>query len=152
VGAGLISWGFDGADQVNKERWAIKGKGGAMLQEKLIAKRCQKFIIIVDHSKVVSQLGAGCAVPVEVLPEGIELATSGLRALGATEIMLRSGTGKHGPTITEKGNVILDATFARIEAGLEREIKAVTGVVESGLFIGYVSEVLVGDDRGITSF
>jgi len=152
VCSGPISWGFDGADQVNKERWAIKGKGGAMLQEKLVAKRCQKFIIIVDHSKVVGQLGAGCSIPVEVLPEGVELAASGLRALGATEVILRSGTGKHGPTITEKGNVILDAAFARIEAGLEREIKAVTGVVESGLFIGYVSEVLVGDDRGITSF
>ena len=66
---GHLSWGFDGADQVTKERWAIKGKGGAMLQEKILAKRCKKFIIIVDDTKVVSQLGAGCPVPVEVIPE-----------------------------------------------------------------------------------
>ena len=152
AGAGQLSWGFDGADQINKDRWAIKGKGGAMLQEKLVAKRCQKFIVIVDQSKLVSHLGAGCAVPIEVLPEGVNLATAALQSLGATEVTLRSGSGKHGPTITEKGNMIIDAVFPRIESSLEREIKSITGVVESGLFIGYVSEVLVGDEKGVTSF
>ena len=149
---GRISWGFDGADQINKDRWAIKGKGGAMLQEKLIAKQCEKFIVIVDQSKVVSHLGAGCAIPVEVLPEGITLATAGLQSLGASEVVLRPGSGKHGPTITEKGNVIVDAVFPRIESSLEREIKSIAGIVESGLFIGYISEVLVGDAQGVTSF
>jgi ribose 5-phosphate isomerase A len=61
---GHLSWGFDGADQVNQAKWAIKGKGGAMLQEKILAKRCKKFVLIVDESKVVSELGKGCPIPV----------------------------------------------------------------------------------------
>jgi ribose 5-phosphate isomerase A len=148
---GYLSWGFDGADQVTQDCWAIKGKGGAMLQEKLLAKRCKKFVLIVDQSKLVEKLGVGCAVPVEVLPEGLILAQAGLRSLGATELTLRMGSAKHGPTITEKGNVIVDALFPSIGAGLEAEIKALTGVVESGLFIGYVSEVLVADAQGVRS-
>lgn len=144
-----LSWGFDGADQVTRERWAIKGKGGAMLQEKLLAKRCNTFIVIVDETKVVETLGVGCPVPVEVLPEGLLLAQEGLRSLGATELVVRSGSGKHGPVITEKGNLILDATFPRIHKDLESNVKSLTGVVESGLFIGYVSEVLVAGAKGV---
>lgn len=149
---GYLSWGFDGADQVTKQRWAIKGKGGALLQEKILAKRCKKFIVIADQSKLVEQLGVGCPIPVEVIPEAVVLAEAGLRALGATEITMRSGSGKHGPIITERGNLILDAIFSKVSSTLEGEIKSITGVVESGLFVGYISEVLVADANGITSF
>jgi ribose 5-phosphate isomerase A len=149
---GYLSWGFDGADQVTRDRWAIKGKGAAMLQEKLVAQRCKAFTIIVDETKVVPLLGVGCPVPVEVIPEAKRLAEDGLRRLGALELSIRTGSGKHGPVITEKGNIIFDATFGQIEAGLEREIKSLAGVVESGLFIGYVSEVLVADSKGVSSF
>lgn len=147
---GYLSWGFDGADQVTKERWAIKGKGGALLQEKILAKRCRKFIIIADESKVVAQLG--CPIPVEVVPEAKVLAEDGLRALGATELTLRSGSGKHGPTITERGNILIDAVFPKISNSLEHDIKSLVGVVESGLFIGYAHEVLVASSSGIVSF
>jgi ribose 5-phosphate isomerase A len=149
---GHLSWGFDGADQINQERWAIKGKGGALLQEKLLAARCKHFIIIVDETKVVSHLGAGCPIPVEIIPEAKLLAEEGLRNLGATELTLRSGTGKHGPIITERGNIIVDAAFPSISIGLEKDIKQVLGVVESGLFIGYAGEVIVAGKSGITSF
>ena len=149
---GHLSWGFDGADQVTKDRWAIKGKGGAMLQEKILAKRCKKFIIIVDDTKVVSQLGAGCPVPVEVIPEARILAEEGLRALGATAVEMRSGSGKHGPVITEGGNIIIDASFPAIRESLERDIKGIVGVVDSGLFIGYASEVIVASASGVSSF
>jgi ribose 5-phosphate isomerase A len=148
---GHLSWGFDGADQVTKDRWAIKGKGGALLQEKILAKRCKKFIIIVDESKVVAQLGVGCPIPVEIVPEASVLAEESLRALGATELTIRTGSGKHGPVITERGNIIIDAIFPKVEAGLEREIKSLVGVVESGLFIGYASEVIVAGSQGLTS-
>lgn len=148
---GYLSWGFDGADQVTKERWAIKGKGGALLQEKILAKRCKKFVLIVDESKVVPVLGVGCPVPVEVIPEALVLAEDALRKLGATEITVRSGSGKHGPTITERGNIIVDATFSRISEGLEREIKSQVGIVDSGLFIGYASELLVATPQGVSS-
>jgi ribose 5-phosphate isomerase A len=146
---GYLSWGFDGADQVNGRRWAIKGKGGAMLQEKILAKRCKSFIVIVDEQKVVTDLGVGCPVPVEVIPEALVLAEEGLRGLGATQVTLRSGSGKHGPVITERGNIILDVSLPGVTERTEQEIKMLTGVVDSGLFIGYVSEVLVGGEKGI---
>lgn len=149
---GYLSWGFDGADQVTKDRWAIKGKGGALLQEKILAKRCKKFVLIVDETKVVPVLGVGCPVPVEVVPEALILAEDSLRSLGASEVTLRSGSGKHGPTITERGNIILDATFPRIDERLEREIKSRVGIVDSGLFIGYASEILVATRQGVSSF
>jgi ribose 5-phosphate isomerase A len=148
---GFLSWGFDGADQVTKERWAIKGKGGALLQEKILAARCKSFVIIVDEGKLVPRLGEGCPVPVEVIPEALVLAEAGLKKLGAIEISLRSGTGKHGPVITERGNIILDAAFNEIGESLERDIKQVVGVVDNGLFIGYASEVLVAGKAGIYS-
>jgi len=148
---GHLSWGFDGADQVNKSKWAIKGKGGAMLQEKILAKRCEEFVIIVDETKVVSELGKGCPVPVEVVPEGVILAEEGLRALGAREAVIREGRGKHGPVITERGNIILDAFFPAITEKLEGEIKSIIGVVDSGLFIGYASEVVVAGPQGVYS-
>jgi ribose 5-phosphate isomerase A len=148
---GHLSWGFDGADQVNKARWAIKGKGGAMLQEKILAKRCKKFVLIVDESKVVEHLGVGCGIPVEVVPEAIALAEEGLKSLGAREIVIRVGTGKHGPVITERGNIILDATFGDVPERLETDIKSIIGVVDSGLFINYASEVLVANANGVYS-
>lgn len=122
-----------------------------MLQEKILAKRCKKFIIIVDDSKVVTQLGAGCPVPVEVIPEARSIVEEGIRALGAAELTLRTGSGKHGPVITEAGNIIIDAVFPAITEGLEREIKSLVGVVESGLFIGYAHELLVAGAQGVVS-
>jgi ribose 5-phosphate isomerase A len=149
---GELSWGFDGADQVTKERWAIKGKGGALLQEKILAARCKKFTIIVDESKVVPVLGVGCPIPVEVIPEALAVVEQRLTTLGATTLTIRSGTGKHGPIITERGNVIVDAQFSNIGSTLEREIKSIVGVVESGLFIGYAAEVLVAGALGVERF
>lgn len=149
---GHLSWGFDGADQVSKNRWAIKGKGGAMLQEKILAKRCTKFVLIVDETKVVDQLGHGCPIPVEVVPEAVILADEGLKSLGATEVVIRVGTGKHGPVITERGNIILDATFSNVTERLESDIKSIIGVVDSGLFINYATEVIVAKADGVYSF
>lgn len=149
---GHLSWGFDGADQVTKNRWAIKGKGGAMLQEKILAKRCTKFVLIVDETKVVETLGQGCPIPVEVVPEAVILAEEGLKSLGATEVVIRVGTGKHGPVITERGNIILDATFASVTERLEADIKSIIGVVDSGLFINYATEVMVAKADGVYSF
>jgi ribose 5-phosphate isomerase A len=149
---GHLSWGFDGADQVSKNRWAIKGKGGAMLQEKILAKRCTKFVLIVDETKVVETLGQGCPIPVEVVPEAVILAEEGLKSLGATEVVIRVGTGKHGPVITERGNIILDATFSSVTERLEADIKSIIGVVDSGLFINYATEVMVAKADSVYSF
>lgn len=147
---GDISWGFDGADAVDDRLWLVKGKGGALLQEKILAARCKEFIVIVDDSKLVKNLG-DCAIPVEVIPEAAFLAERGLLKIGAREVRLRPATGKHGPIITEAGNIIFDAKFDEVDEGLEAGIKSIVGVVESGLFINYTREVLVGSAKGVRS-
>ncbi|GAB6119856.1 ribose 5-phosphate isomerase A [Dysgonomonas termitidis] len=130
-------WTFDGADEVDPERNLIKGRGGAMFKEKLLICNSSETYIIVDESKFVTQLGSKFPVPVEVFPISLLYAEKELGALGAREISLRMAKGKDGPVITENGNFILDAWFDSIESSLERDIKSITGVIESGLFIGY---------------
>jgi ribose 5-phosphate isomerase A len=146
-----IAWGFDGADEVDERFRLIKGRGGALLKEKILAARCKAFTIIVDESKQVKRLGERTAVPVEVIPEAITLVEMGLRRLGAQDIQLREGGQKHGPVITEEGNCILDARFSIISDTLERDIKSLVGVVENGLFFGYATEVLCGSASGVRS-
>lgn len=148
---GELAWGFDGADAVDSNLWLIKGKGGAMLQEKILAARCKKFVVIVDQSKMTNNLADSCAIPVEVIPEALYIVENELKKIGASEVVLRPATGKHGPIITEAGNIVLDAKFSKIEKNLEREIKSIVGVVESGLFIGYSSEVIVAGADGVKS-
>lgn len=147
---GELAWGFDGADEVDDRLRLIKGKGGALLQEKILIARCKKFVVIVDESKIVKRLGANCAVPVEVIPEAYILAERGLKSLGATEVALRNCTGgKHGPVITEAGNIIINAKFSEISDALEGQIKQIVGVVESGIFTDYADEVLVAGPSGV---
>ncbi|HMM04091.1 MAG: ribose 5-phosphate isomerase A [Dysgonomonas sp.] len=135
-------WTFDGADEVDPERNLIKGRGGAMFKEKLLIRNSTETYIIVDESKFVTQLGSKFPVPVEVFPTSLLYAEKELRALGARDISLRMAKGKDGPVITENGNFILDAWFDSIESSLERDIKSITGVIESGLFIGYDVEII----------
>lgn len=145
---GEINWGFDGADAVDDNLWLVKGKGGALLQEKILAARCKEFIIIVDDSKLMKSL-AGFPIPVEVIPTASSVVERELKKLGATSIELRPATGKHGPIITEAGNIIYDAAFETVDKALEQRIKTIVGVVENGLFIGYTSKVIVGDKNGV---
>ena len=142
-------WGFDGADEVDPNLNLIKGGGAALLQEKILAKKCKKFFIIVDESKLVAQLGERFPVPVEVIPESIQIVKSELAKLGALETVVRTGSGKYGAVVTEKGNNILDVRFKEIPNTLERDIKTIVGVVESGLFFNYTKEVIVGQKSGI---
>jgi ribose 5-phosphate isomerase A len=142
LGLAQPEWCFDGADEVNPLNWLIKGRGGAMFKEKIVFRSARKRYVVVDASKRVEKLGSHFAVPIEVFPAALPLVKSGLVALGATELELRAGEGKDGPTITEAGNLILDARFPIIEEGHERAIKSITGVVESGLFIGDDIEVI----------
>jgi ribose 5-phosphate isomerase A len=146
---GDLAWGFDGADEVDPNRWLIKGKGGAMLMEKILAAKCKQYVVVVDDSKLVTSLGQKCPVPVEVIPGAVTVVERGLAKLGAREINIRRGTGIYGPVISECGNIILDVTFPKIEQDLERQIKSIVGVVESGLFIGYATEILVAGKDGV---
>jgi ribose 5-phosphate isomerase A len=135
-------WAFDGADEVDHRKRIIKGRGGAMFQEKMMMISSPKTVIVVDASKIVERLGSNFPVPVEVHPLAVHIVEEKLYTLGSNEVVLRLGKGKDGPVLTEAGNFILDARFAEIRDGLEAEIKTVTGVIETGLFIGYDVEVL----------
>ena len=136
-------WVFDGADEVDPDHNLIKGRGGAMYKEKLLICNSSKTYIIVDESKFVDKLGSKFPVPVEVFPISILYVEQKLKNLGATNIQLRMAKGKDGPIITENGNFILDAHFDEIKINLEKEIKSITGVLDSGLFINYNIEILV---------
>lgn len=136
-------WTFDGADEVDPDRSLIKGRGGAMFKEKLLIKSSGKSFIIVDSSKLVEQLGSRFPIPVEVFPDALTYVESEMHRLGASEVSLRLAGGKDGPVLTENGNFIFDTRFSYMDVSLEKNLKAITGVIESGLFIGYDIEVVV---------
>jgi len=135
-------WYFDGADEVDHSRNLIKGRGGAMTREKMVMVASPKTFILVDKSKFVERLGAKFPVPVEVNQESANYVEEKLLQLGAAETMVRPAKGKDGAIVTESGHFILDARFENIGAGLEKEIKSITGVIESGLFWGYNPEIV----------
>lgn len=145
-----ISWGFDGADAVDKHLRLIKGKGGALLREKILAAKCPYWVVAIEERKLVENI-ADCLVPVEVIPEALGSVQKLLPELGAAAFTLRSGTGKHGPTITEKGNFLLDVKFSQIDDELEGKLKLITGVIDSGIFTTQASEIVIADGSGIKS-
>lgn len=136
------NWSFDGADEVDHDNWMIKGRGAAMFNEKLNIKASDKTYILVDESKIVNKLGSKFPVPVECSPKAINLVKQELYDLGAKNVELRLALKKDGPVITENSNLILDAQFDNIDETLERRLKNITGVIETGLFIGYNVEVI----------
>ena len=135
-------WSFDGADEVNQDNWMIKGRGGAMFREKLNIANSTITYILVDKTKFVKKLGENFAIPVECYPGSLNYVKEELLILGAKSVEIRRAEKKDGPIITESGNIILDARFDEISEHLEKDIKSITGVIESGLFIGYPVEVI----------
>jgi ribose 5-phosphate isomerase A len=141
---------IDGADEVERGTLnLIKGLGGALLHEKIVAAASHRFAIIVDGIKLVDRLGTRAAVPVEVVTFGLELTQSAMEALGASARLRLSLAG--APFVTERGNRILDCNFGRITdpARLDERIRHVVGVVESGLFISRADPVFVADASGV---
>jgi len=136
-------WCFDGADEVDPNNSLIKGRGGALFKEKLLIRSSAKTYILVDETKIVNKLGTNFPVPIEIFPGSLTYVETALKELNVTEITLRLAKGKDGPVITENGNFLLDVRFEDIKADYERRIKSITGVIDSGLFIGYDVEVLV---------
>lgn len=135
-------WLFDGADEVDPDGNLIKGRGGALFREKLLFSACQLRRVLIDPSKRVPRLGITFPVPVEVVPRAAPVASAGLKAIGASEIAIRTGSGKDGPVLTEQGNLLLDCRFETIDDDLEDRINLVTGVLDSGLFQGYGPEIV----------
>ena len=141
---------IDGADEVDPELNLIKGLGGALLREKMVAQASRRFAIMVDDGKVVSALGTRSPVPVEVVQFGWEVHGPFVESMGA-EAVLRVGTDGE-PMVTDNGNYVLDCHFydgIRDAAEFERAISGRAGVVETGLFLGMATEVLVSGPTGV---
>ena len=129
-----IDWAFDGADEVDPDNNMIKGMGAAMFKEKLNILNSPINYILIDQTKFVKELGEKHPVPVEVFPQALEYVSRKLEELGATETIFRG--------MTENQNAILDVRFEKIDNKLESKIKNITGVIESGLFMGYNVEII----------
>ncbi|KPK79441.1 MAG: ribose 5-phosphate isomerase [Gemmatimonas sp. SM23_52] len=140
---------IDGADEVAPNFDLIKGGGGALLREKIVAQASKREIIVVDESKLSPKLGTRFAVPVEVVPFGWSLEMKFLTALGA-EVELRVGSGGR-PFETDQGNLLLDADFGPIgnAAALAVELDARAGIVGHGLFLGLATDVIVAGPQGL---
>ncbi len=140
---------IDGADEVSPKLDLVKGLGGALLREKIVAAASRRLIIVVDDGKLVPALGVKAPLPVEVVPFGWETLPARIRALGAETILRKNPDGK--PFVTDGGHYILDCRWNRIDdpVDLERKLKSLVGVVETGLFIGMASEVIVAGQAGV---
>ena len=138
---------IDGADEVDPKFQLIKGLGGALLREKIVAYHSRQEIIIVDSSKLVEKLGVRTPLPVEVAPFSHGRTREAIEELGCAAA-LRGGTT---PFVTDNGNFIYDCKFSSIEDArrLEAELDSIPGVVESGLFLGLASRVVIGTEEGV---
>ena len=153
---GTVGWldlTVDGADEFDADLNLIKGGGGALLQEKIVATACARMVVITDPSKEVAALGA-FALPVELVCFG---ATTTMRLiadlLGRHDVAGRGMTlrqGGDGPYITDEGHYIVDLALGRIgdPARLNTELNTIPGVVETGLFCGIAAAVVVGEPDG----
>ena len=141
---------IDGADEVERGTLnLIKGLGGALLREKIVAAASRRLVIVVDGVKLVDRLGTRAPVPVEVVAFGLEATQASLEVLGASPRLRLLPTGE--PFVTDSGNRILDCNFAPIgdPARLEERIRRVVGVVESGLFVSRADPVFIADVAGV---
>jgi ribose 5-phosphate isomerase A len=139
---------IDGADEVDPRLDLVKGLGGALLREKIVASLTRREIIVVDPSKLVDRLGTRSPLPVEVLPFGAAVVQRKLAAKGmAATLRVRDGEA----FVTDNGNHVLDVSFPHgiaAPATLERDLNNVPGVVENGLFLSMTWKVLVGNPDG----
>lgn len=140
---------IDGADEVDPDLNLIKGGGGALLREKIVAQTSRQEVIIIDDFKLVPKLGTNWAVPIEVVTFGWRSQALYLESLGAVVTFRTTDDGQ--PFVTDQGNYILDCKFGAIADpyALAASIKSRGGIVEHGLFLGLATEVIVASNSGI---
>jgi len=145
-----LTFTIDGADQIDRELNLIKGMGGALTREKIVASATKRLVIVADETKMAEKLGKDQPLPLEVLPFALPTVIPRIQKLGGSPI-LREGTGKVGPVVTDNGNFIVDADFGPIDSPktLNSQLKSVPGVIETGLFIGMADVVYVGKPAGV---
>lgn len=148
---------FDGADEVDPKLNLIKGGGACLFQEKLVAQAAKTFVVVADfRKKSPDYLGVlwRRGVPIEIVPNSYAKVTLDLKELGADTIILRQGgSAKAGPVITDNNNFIIDADFGLIEDPVElhAKIKALVGVVDTGLFTKMTAKAYFGEEDGEVS-
>ncbi len=147
----ILDLAIDGADEVDHKLDMIKGGGGALTREKIVASAAKQVVIVADETKLVEKLGITFRVPVEVLPFALATATAGINELDG-KTLLREGKGKVGAVVTDNGNYIVDVDFGAIAdiKELNQRLKLIPGVIETGLFIGIANIVYLGKPDGIT--
>jgi ribose 5-phosphate isomerase A len=140
---------IDGADEVDPDLNLIKGGGGALLREKVVAQASRQNIIIVDESKLSPRLGTRWSLPVEVIPFAAKTAENFLKSQGAAVTLRLNDNGR--PYQTDQNNFILDANFGEMADpnGLAAKLNERAGIVEHGLFLGLASDVIVAAENGI---
>lgn len=136
---------IDGADQIDRQLNLIKGMGGALTREKIVASATKQFVIVADETKLTEKLGTNCVVPVEVLPFALPTVMLKMQEKGGKPV-LREAKGKVGPVVTDNGNFIVDVDFGPIKAPkeLDSKLKSIPGVIETGLFVEMADVVYVG--------
>ena len=146
----VLDLDIDGADEVDPKLDLVKGGGGALTREKIVASAAKKVVIVADETKLVEKLGSTFKVPVEVLPFALATATENIKKLGGKPF-LRESKGKVGAVVTDNGNYIVDVDFGPIDDAeeLNRRLKLVPGVIETGLFLGLADVVYLGKADGI---
>jgi ribose 5-phosphate isomerase A len=145
-----LDMSIDGADQVDEKLDMIKGMGGAMTREKIVAFASRLNVIIVDETKLTKKLGYGQPVPVEVMPFAMSTVEAKLRELGGRPV-LREAERKLGPVVSDNGNFIFDVDFGSIRdpKELNHALKVIPGVIETGLFVEVADVVYVGRREGV---
>ena len=142
---GGIDVAVDGADEIDPLVNCLKGRGGALLREKVVAHASRRFVLIADESKLVGRLGRG-AVPIEVLPFLWEATSRSIESLGGRPELRMAGAE---PFRSDNGNLILDASFGAVDASLGAALHAIPGVIEHGLFFGMARAAIIGSATGI---
>jgi len=139
----------DGADEVDPHLDLIKGLGGALLREKMVAQASKKLVIIADASKAVARLGTKSPLPVEVVQFSHEVHVPLLRSLGGAPTLRITSAGR--PYVTDNGNFIYDVKFDGIDRPSEilKSLRAQAGIVDCGLFLGLASLVLIADEQRV---
>jgi ribose 5-phosphate isomerase A len=145
----VVDLTIDGADEVDPNLNLIKGGGGALLREKIIAQASRREVIIVDETKLSPLLGTRWAVPIEVVPFGWRSQAAYLESLGASITVRQGADGS--PFRTDQGNMILDSHFGPMPepALVADQLNRRAGIVEHGMFIGLASEVIVAGREGV---
>jgi ribose 5-phosphate isomerase A len=147
----ILDLTIDGADQIDDELNLIKGMGGALTREKIIASASKELVIVADERKKVKFLGENNhPVPIEVIRFATPIMVRKIKEMGGKPF-LRESNKKVGPVITDNGNVIIDASFGFIHepAELERKLKGIPGVVETGLFVKMADLICLGERSGV---